>query len=107
MASVFRVLAIMLVLTVLLPSVLKLTHAFTHHKHEVCDTDNKHETHFHESDLNCDFYKFKLTKTQFFENYQYEIKKQTEYFKPSSKYYTSLHNNWQITRFLRGPPVLV
>ncbi len=70
MASVFRVLAIMLVLTVLLPSVLKLTHAFTHHKHEVCDTDNKHETHFHESDLNCDFYKFKLTKTQFFENYQ-------------------------------------
>ena len=106
-ASVFRVIAIMLVLAVLLPSVTKLTHAFNHHQHEVCETDNKHKTHFHESDLNCDFYKFKLTKTQFIKNYNYEIEHQTVYFKPKSNYYTSIYKHQQLTRFLRGPPTLV
>ena len=106
-ASVFRVLAIMLVLAVLLPPVTKLAHAFNHHKHEVCENDNKHQTHFHTSDLDCDFYKFKLTKIQFFKLYEYEVKKQTEYFKPNSKYYSSLHNHQQLTRFLRGPPLLM
>ncbi len=105
--SVFKVLAITLVISVLLPSVVKLTHAFNHHKHEVCDNDNTHQTHFHESDIDCDFYKFKLTNIQFFKLYEYEIKQPTEYFKPSSKYYTSLHNQQQLTRFLRGPPQLM
>jgi len=97
----------MLVLAVLMPSVVKLTHAFNHHKHNVCDNDNNHQTHFHASDLDCDFYKFKLTKIQFFKLYAYLTKQETEYFKPSSKYYTSFHNHQQIIRFTRGPPVLM
>jgi hypothetical protein len=105
--SVFKGLAIMLVLAVLMPSVVKLSHAFNHHKHNVCDNDNKHETHFHTSDLDCDFYKFKLTKIQFFKLYQYEVKVQSEYFKPNSKYYSSLHSHQQLIRFLRGPPLLM
>jgi hypothetical protein len=97
----------MLVLTLLLPSVLKLTHAFNHHKHEVCENDTKHETHCHESDLDCDFYKFKLSKIQFFQLLEYELEAPVNSFKPSTKYYTSLHNHQQLTRFLRGPPQLM
>ena len=105
--SLFKVLAITLIFAVVTPSVIKLTHAFNHHKHEVCENDNTHKTHFHESDIDCDFYKFKLTKIQLFHVFEYEIKKQTQYFKPSSKYYTSLINHQQLTRFLRGPPELM
>jgi hypothetical protein len=105
--SVFKSTAILLVLTVLLPSVVKLTHAFNHHQHEVCENDNTHQTHFHELDLDCDFYKFKLTKIQYFKLYEYDIKHRTAYFKPSSKYNTSFYNHQQLTRFLRGPPQLV
>ena len=73
----------MLILAVLLPSVIKLTHSFNHSKHEVCDNDNEQQTHFHETDLDCDFYKFKLTKIQFFKLYEFEIRQQTKYFKSS------------------------
>lgn len=105
--SLFKVLAILLILAILMPSAVKLTHSFNHHKHEVCDNDNTHKIHFHESDLDCDFYKFKLTKIQFFKLNEYQTKKQTDYFKPNSKYFTSLNNHQQLTRFLRGPPQLM
>ena len=105
--AVYKVLAIVLILAVLLPSVIKLTHSFTHNKHEICDNDNEQQTHFHETDLDCDFYKFKLTKIQFFKLDEFLIRRQTKYFKPSSKYYTSFHNYQQIIRFTRGPPQLM
>ena len=97
----------MLAFAVLLPSGLKLTHALNHHKHEVCNNDAKHQTHFHESDLDCDFYKFKLTKIQYFKFLDDELKAQAKYFIPNSNYYTSLHTHQQLTRFLRGPPQLM
>jgi hypothetical protein len=106
-SSVFKGLAVLLVLAVLLPSVVKLTHAFNHHKHKVCDSDNTLQTHFHGSDRDCDFYKFKLTKIQFFKLYEYDLKPPIEFFKPSLKYYTSLRTHQQSTRFLRGPPQLM
>lgn len=105
--STFRVLAIVLVLAVILPSVVKLTHAFNHHKHEVCDEDINHTTHFHQSDLDCDFYKFKLSKIQFFECYDSKDKLEIVNIIVGTHYYISYHNNQQLTRFLRGPPLFV
>ncbi|WP_296384811.1 hypothetical protein [Winogradskyella sp.] len=105
--SIFRVLALILVLAVLLPSVVKLTHAFNHHTHEVCESDNEATTHFHESDLECDFYKFKLTKNQFFVLSKYEKNAKFQFSKQKLDYYISFNNYQQLTRFLRGPPQLV
>ncbi|WP_115808732.1 hypothetical protein [Winogradskyella pacifica] len=106
LTSLFKTLAIMLVLSVLLPSAVKLTHAFNHHTHEVCDSDNELKTHFHESDLDCDFYKFKLTNNLFLVFNNYEIIPQIIATKQLSSYYISLNNYQQLTRFVRGPPQL-
>jgi hypothetical protein len=106
--SLFKGLAIVLSFTILFPSVVKLTHSFNHHKHQqICDEGINHTTHFHVSDLDCDFYKFKLSKIQFFDFQDYTEKPEVTNLKKSTKYYISYHNNQQLTRFLRGPPQLM
>jgi hypothetical protein len=97
----------MLVLVVLLPSAVKLTHAFNHHTHEVCESDNDSITHFHQSDLDCDFYKFKLNNNQFFVLTEYELKTILPFSKEKLEHYISFNNYQQLSRFLRGPPQLV
>jgi hypothetical protein len=97
----------MLVLAVLLPSAVKLTHAFNHHTHEVCESDNESVTHFHESDLDCDFYKFKLNKNQFFTIINSEVRLYNPFLKQEVNYYISFNNLQQLIRFQRGPPRLV
>lgn len=102
--ALFKTLAFMLVLAVLFPSAVKLTHAFTHHSHKVCDSDGELKTHFHESDIDCDFYKFKLTNTQFLVNIDYTLIANLEITKTFSSHYISFNNYQQLTRFVRGPP---
>ncbi|SDH55846.1 hypothetical protein SAMN04489796_103186 [Winogradskyella thalassocola] len=96
----------MLVLSVLLPSVVKLTHAFNHHTHEVCDSDNELKTHFHESDLDCDFYKFKLTNNLFLVFNNYEIITEKTATKQLSSHYSSFNNYQYSKRYVRGPPMV-
>ena len=46
-----------LCLTIALPAIVKVLHAFENHTHEVCIS---YETeHFHKNDIDCEFYKFK------------------------------------------------
>ncbi len=104
LTSLFKTLALVLVLAVLFPSVVKLSHAFTHHAHKVCNADNEHKTHFHESDFSCDFYKFKLTNTQFLVFCTYDIIGNKNTTKIFSSHYISFNNYQQLTRFVRGPP---
>ncbi|NRD20191.1 hypothetical protein HNV08_09025 [Winogradskyella eckloniae] len=103
-SSLFKGLAIVLVLAVLLPSAVKLNHVFSHHSHKVCDNDDTSDTHFHETDFDCDFYKFKLTNNLFVEFINYEISSNTVVSRQLSLYYISLNNYLQTTRFDRGPP---
>ncbi|MBV7268183.1 hypothetical protein [Winogradskyella luteola] len=105
--SFLRVMAIVLTLVVLMPSAVKLLHALNHHKHEVCKNDNNGYTHFHETDLDCDFYKFKLTKNQYFLVYDYDESFSFLCASQSLSYYISLNNHQHLTRHLRGPPSLV
>ena len=102
--SLFKTLAIVLMFSVLLPSAVKLTHAFNHHSHEVCDSENALKTHFHESDLDCDFYKFKLTNNLFLVCNNYEIITKITATEQLSSYYISLKSYQHSTRFVRGPP---
>ena len=104
---IFRVSAIVLTLAVLLPPAAKLSHAFNHHTHEVCENDDTSNTHFHQADIDCDFYKFKLTKNQFFVLSKYDEKLELPYSKQELNYYTSFNNYQQLQKFLRGPPQLV
>ncbi|WP_282042724.1 hypothetical protein [Winogradskyella flava] len=103
----FKVLAIVLTLSVMLPTAVKASHLFTHHTHEVCENDNDATTHFHESDLDCDFYKFKLTQNNFFVIEDYDLSPEFISTSKLSSYYISFNTHQYSTRFLRGPPQFV
>ena len=88
------------------PLGLKLTHSFSHKYHVVCDDDGKVNTHFHEIDLNCEFYKFQLNKNLYID---LKVEETTEISKVSKDYfnfYISFKQLQQLTRFQRGPPEL-
>lgn len=101
---IFRSLIITLVITLLVPSFVKLAHAFEDHKHEICITPQKE--HFHEFDIDCEFYKFKTSPQiaisfDYFENL--DIKTTTA--KIISQY--QFISDYQRLSFsLRGPPTV-
>lgn len=107
-ATLFKVLAITLSLTVLLPSAVKLSHAFSHHEHEVCTNDiDGTSTHFHELDLDCDFYKFKLN-SNYYNHLKLADSEVIENYKTiTSVLYVFIRSHEQETTLLRGPPSLV
>ena len=102
---VYRIVTLFLVFTLIVPSFVKLAHAFDDHKHEVCETPQK--LHFHDFELDCEFYKFKLNKHFLSTNVLEEsitISIDSELL--DSEY---LHYNYNLPlcKYLRGPPVLV
>ena len=101
----FKISLVILIIALLVPSFVKLAHAFETHKHEVCKTPQK--SHYHELNLDCEFYKFKLSNAFSVEFEDFNI----TVFNPFlivPKYYTSFYNNLQIKQTsLRGPPQLI
>ena len=90
-----------------MPSAIKLTHAFNHNEHIVCEDDSNHSTHFHQSDLDCEFYKFKQTNTFYFTFINYcDIVVNSNYHHQFT-YYSFLNSHQHLTSYLRGPPQLV
>ena len=102
---VFKILTILLVVTLWVPSAFKIAHVFEHHKHEVCEGGGS--THIHQVDLDCEFQKFSIT-------HHFQLPKEfIEFFQtlsPSRTYnltYKFLNNHRSLSFSLRGPPVLV
>lgn len=101
----FRTATLLLVFTLILPSAVKFSHIFEHHEHEICH--NEYEAHLHTLDVDCEFYKFKLT-TQFYTLFEYvELPNEVSNFKINTTLYNFLNNHRQLSFSLRGPPVLV
>ena len=102
---VFKILTILLVVTLLVPSTVKLAHVFEHHKHEVCEGGDN--THIHKVDLDCEFQKFNTTH-----HYQLSLKfdklfQILSYTRIYNLTYKFLNNHRPLSFSLRGPPVLV
>lgn len=104
---IFRILSLFLVSFILVPSVIKFSHVFTHnqHKHEICKGEKS--THLHELDLDCEFYKFQLNNNftlSFFNIDLISLKdKQTKI----SPHYSFLSKYERLHFSLRGPPSLI
>ncbi|MFK2820223.1 hypothetical protein U0L90_08850 [Flavobacteriaceae sp. LMIT009] len=102
---VYKIVTLFLVFTLIVPSFVKLAHAFEDHEHEVCETPQK--LHFHDFEIDCEFYKFKLNK-QFLSTYVLEESIATSINSEllDSEYY---HYNYNLPlyKYLRGPPTLV
>ena len=102
---VFKILTILLVVTLWVPSAVKLAHVFEHHKHEVCEGGGS--THIHKVDLDCEFQKFNTTH-----HYQLSLKfdklfQILSYTRIYNLTYKFLNNHRPLSFSLRGPPVLV
>ncbi len=94
--------AILLIAAILYPSLLKLSHHFNHSEHYVCDETQT--THFHSLDLDCEFYKFKISKVYYFKNAKFLDLIQQINTTLNYSYNSTYYNNQQKTQFLRGPP---
>ncbi|MBT8303888.1 MAG: hypothetical protein KJP09_05405 [Bacteroidia bacterium] len=89
----------------LAPSAVKLLHSFAEHEHIVCNSYSSN--HYHESDIECDFYKFKVSKI-----YAYLISNDSSVKNPGehsfiTSRYDFISNHLKLSFSLRGPPVLV
>jgi len=102
---IFKSVIITLVMTLLVPSFVKLAHAFVNHKHEICETPQKR--HYHELDLDCEFYKFKLSTAFNFQPTEFNFTVSTQIVQEDN-FYKSFFNNLHIAQTsLRGPPQLI
>ena len=103
-----KCLGLFLAVVVLLPSTVKLLHAFNHHEHTVCLNDGvDRDTHFHETDIECEFYKFKLNNDIYFNASELEESEDVEINRTVLTYYTFQKSHQQDTSSQRGPPALV
>jgi len=102
---ILKVAIIFLVATLLTPLVVKLSHIYADHAHVVCTSEKAQ--HLHEIDLDCEFYKFKVSKEYTYKIYKYSsVYLQKEIPFVNSEY--SFINAFQQLPFaLRGPPTLV
>lgn len=101
----FRITTVLLVLFLVLPIATKFSHVFSHHKHEVCLGEN--QSHFHEIDTDCEFFKFKLNNNFYFDIHTFSIKKHHISNRLHVVYHTYLKSHQQLTSYLRGPPSLL
>ncbi|SHH55578.1 hypothetical protein [Winogradskyella jejuensis] len=100
-----RISALLLVIAILAPSMVKFSHGFQNHEHEICY--GKSTSHFHELDIDCEFYKFKLN-TQYvhllkpIDVLEFNIKN------PDVKSQYSFISDYQrLQTSLRGPPISI
>ncbi len=102
---ILRFATIFLVAALMAPSVVKLSHIYSDHAHEVCTSVLAE--HLHEIDLDCEFYKFKASKDYTYTIYQNRsVVLQNEIHPVISKY--SFISDFQKLPFaLRGPPYSV
>ncbi|SDB39417.1 hypothetical protein SAMN03097699_1087 [Flavobacteriaceae bacterium MAR_2010_188] len=98
----FSAIVIILIIALMFPSLVKLSHAIQHHKHLTCKSEAS--LHFHKKNLDCDFQKFKVAN-------EFNIVKQTfkpRIFQPQSIKNTVFTESQSLLHFqyysLRAPP---
>lgn len=101
---IFKGLTLILVVTFLLPSVVKFMHIFENHQHEVCYGES--DAHFHTLDVDCEFYKFKInTPFTIPENVaSLTVYPEVNIFNTKEYSFLSEYQSLHFTR--RGPPMI-
>jgi hypothetical protein len=103
--SIFKTIAFILALSVLVPTATKFAHIFANHKHDICKGEKA--THLHEINTDCDFYKFKLNNHYYFSLVNNDLFQIASYYKIPVLTYKFLNNHRPLSFSLRGPPALV
>lgn len=97
--------AIILAMMMLLPTTVKIFHAFENYKHEVCTS--KGAKHIHQIDHDCLFYKFHLNNHFTIQQISYQILDIPEISLEIPTDYQFLSEYQNLHFALRGPPGLI
>lgn len=101
----FKTLAFFIAMVLLVPTAIKFSHIFAHHKHDICL--GAKTTHLHEINIDCDFYKFKLTHAYNFTFFNFELFSVKENHLAIVSQYQFLSEFQQLQTTLRGPPFFI
>ncbi|MEM5566227.1 hypothetical protein WNY78_13990 [Psychroserpens sp. AS72] len=99
----YSIATLILIVALALPTVVKFTHAFSHHNHDVC-TDYS-QTHLHNLDADCSFYNFKITNHYTFSIENYELYIPIKIKQITASQYQFLSDYQRLQFSLRGPPI--
>ena len=100
-----KVLVTILAVILVMPLFVKSYHLFEDHKHEVCKTP--FTNHFHEYEIDCEFYDFTLN-TNFIQSLtSIEIPEVNELHIPILSQYHFISDYQKLHFSLRGPPLSV
>ena len=102
---IFKTATLALVVSLLIPSIVRFSHIFSHHEHKVCVGETS--THIHEVDLDCEFHKFQLNKNFAFTDSYLELFSEEEYPLQIVSQYNFLSKYQRLHFSLRGPPALI
>ncbi|MEY8849102.1 hypothetical protein AB9K26_09810 [Psychroserpens sp. XS_ASV72] len=98
----YRVAVLAITACLLLPLAVKFSHLFSHHDHEVCLGEN--QSHLHEIDMDCEFFKFKINHQTTFASFDFQPIEFTDHQKTFDAEYVFLSSFQQLHFSLRGPP---
>ena len=101
----FKILTMLLVVLLWVPSAVKLAHVFEHHKHEICKGGDS--THIHKVDLDCEFQKFQINNNYTFSKIIFDGYQPQENSKTTESKYHFLSKYQSLHFSLRGPPAFV
>jgi len=96
--------AIILAMMMLLPTTVKIFHAFENYKHEVCTS--KGTKHIHQIDHDCLFYKFHLNNPLIFSTFSFDLLNSDKAISIIDGLYDFKYNHQQLSFSLRAPPEL-
>jgi len=102
---IYKSIVILLITSFLLPSIVKFAHVFENHKHEVCETPQK--SHYHEFELDCEFYKFNLNPQISLAVSSFDLIDLIVKSNVIESQYQSISKFQRLSFSLRGPPDLV
>lgn len=101
-----RFFSLLAIVVLMFPMVVKSVFIFEEHHHDIC-IDDQTDSHLHEKDFHCEFYKFNFNQNLFFETTINSYKIAIESYSEITAYYTFLKSHKQSTSYLRGPPNLM
>lgn len=102
---VFKIVMVLLAVSLLLPTAYKFAHIFTNHKHDICLGEKS--THLHEINTDCDFYKFKLSNSYTITFLNFDLLSFEEDTLQITSQYQFLSEFQRLHTALRGPPTLI
>lgn len=95
--------SLLLIVAILAPSVVKLSHALLEHQEQLCQEEGS--VHIHEIELDCDFQKFNLSPQTYPIFIDFTIANDFTVLEKDVNQYTFLSKYQTLHFSLRGPPL--